>query len=60
MTSIYNPQRARDWLLEKSDSLEEDDLRLFIKILAKSMLSLDIYDLFYERIEADRENNAKT
>lgn len=57
LTTTYDPDYAREWLLWKSESLSEDDLRLFIKILAYGMLNRDIYFLFQERIQADREKN---
>lgn len=57
MGTIYDPEQAREWLLWKSNSLEVDDLRVFIKILAHSMLDSEIYVLFEERIQADRKKN---
>jgi hypothetical protein len=55
--TIYDPENAREWLFWKSGSLSTDDLQLFIKILGYAMLNNEIYGLFYERINEDREKN---
>lgn len=57
LPTIYDPDKAREWVLWKSDSLGHDDLRMFVKILAHALLNHEIYALFYERIEADRKKN---